>query len=150
MSIKVSFYTAKPTSSISKKLVSEVVKQTIRLAGFKNFSQDLSVALLPDNLVKILNRKYRKLNKYTDVLSFSGKSEKLPGIDNFLGEIVIARDVCQKQAKKQQHSFKKEFIILLIHGTLHLLGYNHEKSKEAVQMENLEAKVLKKVYEFVK
>ncbi len=149
MAIKVSFYTAKP-SSINKKLVSEVVKQTVCLAGFRNLSQDLSVALLSDNSVKVLNYKYRQLNKPTDVLSFSGKTKKLPGIDNFLGEIVIAKGVCQKQAKKHQHSFKKEFIILLIHGTLHLLGYNHEKNTEAEQMESLEAKILKKVYEFVK
>lgn len=145
MSIKVSFYTARP-SSINKKLVSEVVEQTIFLTGFKNLSQELSVALLSDNSVKALNRKYRKINKPTDVLSFSGKTEKMPGLDNFLGEIVIAKGVCQKQAKKHQHSFKKEFIILLIHGTLHLLGYDHKKDKQAVIMEQLEMKILKKFY----
>lgn len=145
MSIKVSFYTARP-SGINKKLVSEVVEQTIFLTGFKNLSQELSVALLSDNSVKALNRKYRKINKPTDVLSFSGKTEKMPGLDNFLGEIVIAKGVCQKQAKKHQHSFKKEFIILLIHGTLHLLGYDHKKDKQAVIMEQLEMKILKKFY----
>lgn len=149
MAIKVNFYTAEP-SSINKKLVKQVVKQTINLSGFKNLSQDLSVALLPDNLVKDLNWKYHKINKATDVLSFAGNTEKMPGIDNFLGEIVIARGICQKQATKHRHSFEKEFIILLIHGILHLLGYDHQKSKEAVIMEALEKKIIKKIYEFTK
>jgi probable rRNA maturation factor len=147
MLIKVFFYTARP-SSITQKLVEQIAKQTISLAGFKNSHQELSVALLPDSLVQVLNHKYRKLNKPTDVLAFSGKTKKIPGIDNFLGEVVIARGVCQKQAKKHKHSFKKEFIILLIHGLLHLLGYDHQKNKQAIVMEDLEAKILKKIYEY--
>ncbi len=148
MAIKVFFYSAKP-SSINKKIVDLVVKQTISLTVAKNLSSELSVVLLPDSSVKVLNKKYRHIDKPTDVLSFPGKSEKMPNFDDFLGEIVIARGVCQKQAKIHNHSFKKEFIILLIHGLLHLLGYDHKKNKEAIIMESLEAKILKKVYEVV-
>lgn len=148
MAIKVFFYTTKP-SSINKKLVNQVVKKTISLANCKNLSQELSVVLLPDSSVKVLNKKYRQINKPTDVLAFPGKSKYMPNFDNFLGEIVIANGVCQRQAKLHHHSFKKEFIILLIHGLLHLLGYDHQKNKEALIMESLELKILKKVYESI-
>ncbi len=148
MPIKVYFYSFKP-SQITKKLVAQVVKQTLSLANIKKDYNEVSVALLSDQAVKKLNYNYRQINKPTDVLSFSGQTKPWPGMKNFLGEIVIAKGVCQRQAQLHQHSFKKEFIILLIHGTLHLLGYDHQKDKPALIMESLEAKILKKFYESV-
>jgi probable rRNA maturation factor len=79
----------------------------------------VSVAILPDSKVKTLNRKYRRKNTPTDVLSF-------PGIDDYLGDIAISRGIAQKQAKLLGHSLSTELRVLALHGLLHLLGYDHE------------------------
>ena len=78
----------------------------------------VSVAILPDARIRALNRKYRRKNKPTDVLSF-------PGTGDFLGDIAIARGIAQKQAKILGHSLAVEFRVLALHGLLHLLGYDH-------------------------
>ncbi|PIR71400.1 MAG: rRNA maturation RNase YbeY, partial [Candidatus Nealsonbacteria bacterium CG10_big_fil_rev_8_21_14_0_10_37_25] len=74
--------------------------------------------------IRKLNKKYRGKNRMTDVLSFP---------DNGLGEIVICLREVKKNAKKFGSSFKKELSTCLIHGILHLLGYDHEKSVEEVK-----------------
>jgi probable rRNA maturation factor len=79
----------------------------------------VSIAILPDARVKTLNRKYRRKNRGTDVLSF-------PGIGNYLGDIAISRGIAQKQAKLLGHSLATELRVLALHGLLHLLGYDHE------------------------
>ena len=101
--------------------------------------------------IKSLNKKYRKINKITDVLSFgneelSNKSaEFVNPPDNVihLGEIFICYSQTVKQAKQKKHSVKKELAILLIHGTLHLLGYDHQGDYEDSEMKIIEEKVLK-------
>jgi probable rRNA maturation factor len=77
------------------------------------------IAILPDTKVKTLNRKYRRKNRGTDVLSF-------PGIGNCLGDIAISRGIAQKQAKLLGHSLATELRVLALHGLLHLLGYDHD------------------------
>ena len=79
----------------------------------------VTVAILPDARVKALNRKYRRINSGTDVLSFSGTGE-------YLGDIAISRGIAQKQAKMLGHSLSTELRVLALHGLLHLLGYDHE------------------------
>jgi probable rRNA maturation factor len=79
----------------------------------------LAIAILPDAKVKTLNRKYRRKNAATDVLSF-------PGSGDFLGDIAISRGIAQKQAKLLGHSLGIELRVLALHGLLHLLGYDHE------------------------
>jgi probable rRNA maturation factor len=79
----------------------------------------VGIAILPDARVTALNRKYRRKNKGTDVLSF-------PGIGNYLGDIAISRGKAQKQAKILGHSLRIELRVLALHGLLHLLGYDHE------------------------
>jgi probable rRNA maturation factor len=93
----------------------------------------VSIAILPDNKVRALNRKYRRTDKPTDVLSFpeteSGGSFTTgrKGFPTpFLGEIAISRGIAQKQAKLLGHSLGTEFRVLALHGLLHLLGYDHE------------------------
>ena len=93
----------------------------------------VTIAILPDSKVKALNKRFRGLNKATDVLSFpSGEEGQRPVTarsgkgPKFLGEIVIARGIAQKQAKNLAHPTKIELRVLALHGLLHLLGYDHE------------------------
>ena len=81
----------------------------------------LTIAILPDTKVKALNKRFRGIDKPTDVLSFPTEAR-----DNNLGDIVIARGIARKQAKSLGHSLAVEFRVLALHGLLHLLGYDHE------------------------
>lgn len=90
-------------------------------------SLELSIALVGTKKIKQLNKKYRKKDKITDILSFSY---------NGSGEIVICPQEVKKNAGKFGSTFKKELLRVLIHGILHLLGHNHEASKKkAKEME---------------
>jgi probable rRNA maturation factor len=71
-----------------------------------------------------LNRKYRHLDKPTDVLSFT-MDEQGPDGQYYLGDIIICPQVASRQAKQQGHSLSRELEILAIHGYLHLLGFEH-------------------------
>jgi probable rRNA maturation factor len=95
----------------------------------------LAIAILPDARVALLNRKYRRKNKPTDVLSF-------PGAGNYLGDIAISRGMAQKQAKLLGHSLKTELRVLALHGLLHLLGYDHESDNG--RMARVEARLRRK------
>ncbi len=129
-----------------KKIIEEVVK------GEKADAQaEVSVAFLGPGRMRKLNKQYRKRNKVTDVLSFPeievpfekfkiGRPTKHQG----LGEIVICLREVKKNARKAETDFKQELAQVLIHGTLHLLGSDHEKSTEqAKEMEAKEKKYLK-------
>lgn len=109
------------------------------LKGEKKNIIDLSVVFLGKEKIKKLNREYRKKNRPTDVLSFL--------YDEREGEIVICPEEVRRNAKKYGTAFNKELAHVLIHGLLHLLGYDHEKTrKEAQIMEKKEKYYLEKIY----
>jgi len=84
----------------------------------------VAVALVSDGRIRALNRRYRRKNYATDVLSFPAG----PGADgDWLGDIVIARGVLRRQARAARHTESTELKILALHGLLHLLGYDHER-----------------------
>jgi probable rRNA maturation factor len=81
----------------------------------------VTVALVPDGRVRALNRRYRRRDAPTDVLSFPA------GEPGHLGDVVIAEGVARRQARAEGHSFQTEVRVLALHGLLHLLGYDHER-----------------------
>jgi probable rRNA maturation factor len=112
----------------------------------------VSVALVSDRRVRALNRTYRRIDAVTDVLSFPAFAPSRPGrpsarrstpqslIPNpFLGDIVIARGVASRQAQAARHSEQTELRVLVLHGLLHLLGYDHERDNG--QMMRLERRL---------
>ena len=111
-------------SAVDKKFLKRVAK--IVLKGKDIEEVGLSIVLTGEKRMRKLNKKYRGKNKITDVLSFG----------EGLNEIVICLSEVKKNAKKYNIAFKKELAQVLIHGILHLLGYEHEKGKkEAKKME---------------
>ncbi|HEY6212519.1 MAG TPA: rRNA maturation RNase YbeY [Vicinamibacterales bacterium] len=93
----------------------------------------VSIALVSDALMRRLNRRYRGKDRVTDVLSFPvggwggwGRSSSNVPHPPYLGDIVIARGVAQRQAREAGHQFTNELRVLALHGLLHLLGYDHE------------------------
>ena len=98
--------------------------------------------------IKELNHMWRGLNKKTDVLSFSPNQNdnNLIGVDEVIGDIVISIEQAQKQANKYGHKLYEEVCVLFVHGIMHLLGIDHEKSKsQAILQVECEMALLDKV-----
>lgn len=87
---------------------------------------ELAVCLVSDRRIRGLNRRYRNRDSATDVLSFPGQRGGGPGPEGHLGDILIAVPRADDQARAARHSLGRELDILLIHGYLHLLGYDHD------------------------
>lgn len=83
---------------------------------------ELTVVWLSAAQMKKINFQFRKKNKPTDVLSFLSQDP------NSLGELLLCPEILQKQAKQFKHSFEIETVTMIVHGLLHLLGYDHERS----------------------
>jgi probable rRNA maturation factor len=87
---------------------------------------EVSLALTDDRTIRELNRRFRGLDRETDVLSFPD-GDHLPSGNLFLGEIVISLESARRQADNIGHGEIRELCELALHGTLHLLGYDHER-----------------------
>ncbi len=90
---------------------------------------EVVLTLVGRRAIHSLNRRYRRKDRPTDVLSFP-IGEKGPDGKFYLGDIIICPEVARKQARKQGHSLLREMEILTIHGFLHLLGFEHYKGME--------------------
>ncbi len=101
---------------------------------------ELSIVLTDDSAIWELNRQYRGVDRPTDVLSFSQREGEDPGmIPEVLGDVVISLDRVHEQAREYGHSFERELGFLVVHGILHLLGWDHERpDDEAVMMAKTE------------
>ncbi len=148
-------------NEIDEKFFQEIFGVVLKKVGLED-KAEISLAIVGDGRMRKLNKIYRGKNRITDVLSFENKSvipylskafprlkkgEKTEFIQppdgiKRLGEIVICYPQAKKQAKRLGHSLEKELTFLLIHGILHLLGYEHEKEDKAKEMEEMEGKVL--------
>lgn len=84
-----------------------------------------------------LNQKYLHKKGPTDVLSFPLEEK------DFLGDVVLAVDIIARQSKKQKVSLRERSLYLIIHGVLHLLGYDHKKEKDWVKMEKKQQELMK-------
>jgi len=128
---------------LNQKYLNKIAEKTLEVAKFKK-SVEISLVITGEKRIRSLNKKYRKINKITDVLSFGNEEfVSLPNKIIYLGEIFICYSQAVKQARQKKHSVKKEMAILLIHGILHLLGYDHKGDYENSEMKILEEKVLK-------
>ncbi len=110
-------------------------------------TSEVSVLLTDDQEIRHLNRHYRDIDAPTDVLAFSQIEEQgnffVPeeSLEYLLGDIVISLETAQRQAIHFNHSLEEEMTILLIHGLLHLLGFDHMNVEEAKKMQSLEKKL---------
>jgi probable rRNA maturation factor len=108
---------------------------------------ELSLRLTSDREVQQLNHQFRGIDKPTNVLSFAALDHTGPALPDgapvFLGDIAIAAETVAREASEQDKPVTEHLAHLVIHGTLHLLGYDHEAEEEALEMEALERDVLK-------
>jgi probable rRNA maturation factor len=116
---------------IDKKFLEKIAKKTLK--SLKTKLAEISLVFVSDIRMKSLNRKYRGRNRVTDILAFD------------YGEIIICLPQAKRQAKKIGHSLKKELAILLIHGILHLVGYDDETKKGYNKMINKQKELWQKI-----
>jgi probable rRNA maturation factor len=113
------------------------------LASVGESHSELSLELVGDRRMRRLNRMYRKKDRTTDVLAFPMRESHNP-YPLLLGDVVISVPTARRQAKESGRSLGDELAALLVHGVLHLCGYDHERSaREAVRMRRRETAVVK-------
>lgn len=122
-----------------KSLVTKAATQALK-AQSNATHLAVTVLLTNDTEVQALNHQYRSKNKPTNVLSFPNGAKE--GKVTHVGDVVLAYETIKAEAKAQGKTFEDHLTHLVIHGVLHLLGYDHEKEKEAKIMERCEIKLL--------
>ena len=144
----------------------KAVLQTLD-AALPNQPCQMSLAFCDDATIQRLNREYRGVNQVTDVLAFSGQhpgpwqgeaetsTERQSNADPFvsppeepphLGEVIISYPQAQRQAAEAGHGVERETALLVVHGVLHLLGYDHQEPKDKALMWGLQDKVLTRLF----
>ncbi|MBL7053793.1 rRNA maturation RNase YbeY [Patescibacteria group bacterium] len=126
-------------AQISKKFISDWMTNAFRLTKSKQLIKDLSVAFVSEQEIKAINKKYRNINNITDVLSFADPAE-----------IIICWDKLKQQAKLKKCTQKQELRLLLVHGLLHILGYNHQNQKQTIEMGQITKNILAKLDNYEK
>ena len=129
----------------SRREIAQFVRKTLIALRVDDDIQEVSIAIVDDEAMRNLNRKFRKKNKTTDVLTFpADDSDADPRAHGRpLGDIVISIDQARRQATEQKHSLATEVRYLILHGILHALGYDHETDNG--KMNALEVEVRAKV-----
>lgn len=122
--------------------INEVALKIMNYEGSPDNAQ-LSIVFCDDEAIKELNNEYRGKDEATDVLSFPIELENFVPEIRMLGDVVISTDTAKKQSEEYKHSVVTEIIILLIHGLLHLHGYDHIKENDSVKMSEREIEILK-------
>jgi probable rRNA maturation factor len=118
------------------------VESALAVLGAATKPTELSIVLSSDADVRILNRDYRGKDTATNVLSFpSGLSADLSGTD-MLGDVILAFETVSMEATRDGKSLEAHLRHLVVHGVLHLLGYDHETEDEATEMERREVEIL--------
>jgi len=132
-----------------EELIRKTVEMALNLEGVRS-DLEVSVALVDNDYIRELNKTYRGKDAPTDVLSFPmlepGEVDDVPSegeVEQLLGDIVISLEKAEEQAKSYGHSFEREVAFLVVHGVLHLLGYDHEIEEERKIMRQKEEEVLK-------
>jgi len=115
----------------------------LRLAAARMSTAGETAILLTDDAeMRALNKQWRGLDKATDVLSFPGEGPEIPGQPQYLGDIAVGYETARRDAETMGRPFEAHMAHLLIHGFLHLMGYDHIEPEDAKVMEPLEAELL--------
>ena len=140
------------------KLAEDVIAFCLSHENFP-YEAEVSVSIVSKEEIHEINKKFRQVDRPTDVLSFPMLEFEYPGdfssetFENslttsfesqelLLGDIVLCTDIIKSQAKEYGHSEKREFSFLVVHSLLHLLGYDHMEEEERVQMEEHQREIM--------
>jgi|ETNmetMinimDraft_33_1059910.scaffolds.fasta_scaffold114857_1 probable rRNA maturation factor len=133
-------------NDIDKALLKKAARITLETKeGHDSF--ELSIVITDDDNIHRINKEYRGVDAPTDVISFAlfeaqGSFVMPPDDTRHLGEAIISYPRALNQAREQKHSIERELAWLVIHGVLHLLGYNHETDADRQTMQTIESEIL--------
>lgn len=139
---------------IHNEYITELVEVTLNHLGyFSKANVEIAIMLTSNDHMKKLNKQFREMDKSTNVLSFPDNDLQeedlleLSGKETYIyiGDIAIGYQILVDESREYGISFIDHFSHLLVHGVLHLLGYDHEDSQDAIQMSNLEIEILRKM-----
>ena len=126
--------------------VNEVLEHTFEnMLNGNELNHEVSVLLTNDEEIRELNKKYRKIDKPTNVLSFSITSDTIVNELRMIGDIVISKEKILSEAKDQNKTFNDHLAHIVIHGFLHLLNFTHDSKEDSAIMENKEVELLKMI-----
>ena len=131
---------------IDRRRIRGTVLKVLKILDCAN--KEISISFTDDKNIKKLNEQYLGRNKPTNVLSFSLQEGEYGNINpQTLGDVVISVETAQKDAVQGKLTFEQEIYFLVIHGILHLLGYNHENStaEETKKMKQREKEIFNKI-----
>lgn len=138
------------TLTVADDLLDEILRAADvvgEIYGVEN--SELSVTLTDDEHIHALNKKFRGIDRATDVLSFAFRESDEPAIIgadfDILGDVIISLERAEIQAEEFGHSFLREVIFLEVHGLLHLLGYDHIDDEERREMEEEQRFIMDKL-----
>jgi probable rRNA maturation factor len=124
--------------------IKKVVARTLRAEKAKRRS--VSVLLTNDRAIRKINREYLKHDTATDVIAFgSGPGTRVPAESDHLGDVVVSVQTARAVSKELKIPFCEELARYLVHGTLHLLGYDDEAKKDKMRMEARQEHILRKL-----
>ena len=125
-----------------EKRAKEAAHAVLAHVGKKLGAAELSLVLTDDETVAALNERWRRRNGPTNVLAFASEQRAMPPAPRMLGDVVLAYETVTKEARDQGKALVDHLRHLVIHGVLHLLGYDHEAAGPARRMEALETRLL--------
>lgn len=132
MSLNINVESVKlPYNKLNKKTIQKVYNKLEELLDLSK--KDINLILTDDTYIHAINKEYRKKDKPTDVISFAYDDEPFPFLqeqNSMIGDIYISLETAIIQADEFNVTFVQEFTRLFIHGILHLLGFDHERSKK--------------------
>ena len=108
---------------------------------------DMTIVIIDDEKMQSLNKQFRKIDRTTDVLSFSSEESDPDNGRPYLGDVIISYPQVLRQAEQYDQTVDSELMLVLIHGILHLLNFNHDNLKDKIIMESLQKKIIEKVTE---
>lgn len=127
--------------SLNKTKLKGMTRKILKYQGRNDV--ELSIVLADDSKMRLLNRKFRKIDRSTDVLAFSmGEGEDSEINPALLGDVVVSLEAAERCAKRLNIAKEKEIERYLTHGILHLLGYDHQRKRERKAMREREEEIL--------
>lgn len=128
---------------IDENLIINVINETSKCLEVSN--KFVSVVLVDNDKIQEINKTYRGIDKPTDVISFAFLDDEISDMSDTLGEIYVSLDKVKSQSLEYAHSFERELCFLVVHGLLHLLGYDHMYEEEEKVMFDLQKDILKNI-----
>ena len=134
-------------------LINKVVNECFKTEGLDKLKLYISITLTVPEVIKEANKKYRNIDKATDVLSFPMfEREELEtliknnyDVEDVLGDLIISIPRVKEQAIEYGHSFERELAYMVVHGFYHLMGYDHMEEEDKKEMRQKEDEVLNKL-----